>query len=182
MHTVKEKKFWSRVSRAGEPFCCWLWEGPVDPAGYGRCHRTFDGKREQLAHRIAFIYARGPIAAGREVDHLCRVKLCCNPAHLDVCERAENMLRTGYTGSGVEGPRLCRKGLHPLVGDNLVVRKHQNLCRACRNASEIAAYHRNHEARKAKARADAHRLYWRNPEKFRARSRKSANPTHEAIP
>lgn len=46
-----------------------------------------------LAHRFAFELERGPIPPGMQLDHVCRMKCCCNPAHLEIVTGAENMLR-----------------------------------------------------------------------------------------
>ena len=81
----REHAFWSQVDRSGGAGACWPWGGRTD-VGYGRQGATF-------AHRIAFIYARGPIPEGLDLDHLCRFRLCCNPAHLEPVTRAENVRR-----------------------------------------------------------------------------------------
>jgi hypothetical protein len=35
----------------------------------------------------------GPVPSGMELDHLCRVKACVNPDHLEPVTHAENMRR-----------------------------------------------------------------------------------------
>jgi hypothetical protein len=50
-------------------------------------------KRMQQAHRIAYEAFRGPIAAGLEIDHLCRNPRCCNPVHLEPVTHRENVRR-----------------------------------------------------------------------------------------
>lgn len=38
--------------------------------------------RAQMLHRFVWESVSGPIPEGHEVDHMCRVRACCNPAHL----------------------------------------------------------------------------------------------------
>jgi Holliday junction resolvase len=72
---------------------CWLWQkGTVD--GYGRCRR---GDQIVMAHRWYYEQAQGPIPEGLELDHLCRVRACVNPDHLEPVTREENIRRTTIT-------------------------------------------------------------------------------------
>lgn len=83
-------RFWAKVD-IDPPSGCWLWTGAVDEAtGYGRFW-TADGLG--YAHRIAHELFVGPIPAGLDIDHLCRVRRCVNPAHLEPVTRRENLLR-----------------------------------------------------------------------------------------
>jgi hypothetical protein len=69
---------------------CWEWQAGRNQLGYGH---TFWGGRRSYAHRLVFTLLAGPIASGRVLDHLCRNKPCCNPAHLEMVTRAENNRR-----------------------------------------------------------------------------------------
>ncbi len=69
---------------------CWLWRGRVAPNGYGTIGKEY-------AHRVSYERARGPIPPGMELDHLCRVRGCVNPNHLEVVTKSENAKR-GLTG------------------------------------------------------------------------------------
>ena len=68
---------------------CWLWTGAT-VRGYGQ---FWQGDRKILAHRFAYVNLVGLVPIGKELDHLCRVRCCCNPAHLEPVTRRENMLR-----------------------------------------------------------------------------------------
>jgi hypothetical protein len=48
-----------------------------------------------MAHRFAYESVHGPITPGLVIDHLCRVRLCVNPAHLEPVTPGENS-RRGY--------------------------------------------------------------------------------------
>lgn len=73
---------------------CWLWTGGLDPDGYCK----FKAPGEQFAYRWAYTFHVGPIPEGLELDHLCRVRSCANPWHLDpvtpgVNRRRANLIR-----------------------------------------------------------------------------------------
>ena len=92
------------------PGGCWLWTAGKDAAGYGKAYAE---KRYHMAHRLAYEAYRGPIGEGLELDHLCRVRACCNPAHLEPVTHQENT-RRGLAGipqrlAGI-ARTTCRKG------------------------------------------------------------------------
>lgn len=65
---------------------CWIWKGYVAKHGYGYQGRV-------PAHRAVYIEHRGVIPPGLDLDHLCRVRACVNPDHLEPVTRAENLRR-----------------------------------------------------------------------------------------
>jgi hypothetical protein len=67
---------------------CLLWTDSVDTDGRGRAY--VDG-REQLAHRVAWKAARGPIPDGLKVCHTCDIPSCINPNHLFLGTQLDNM-------------------------------------------------------------------------------------------
>lgn len=79
------ERFWARVDKSTGD--CWLWTGGRTADGYGTM--TFS------AHRMAFELARGPVPKNLELDHICKVRLCVNPAHLEPVTRSENLRRRG---------------------------------------------------------------------------------------
>ena len=109
---------------------CWLWTGATASGGrYGV--GTYE-KRTRPAHRIAVALHTGQLPPdGMDVDHLCRVTLCVNPAHLDVVEHRENVLR----GAGVQAFNArkthCIRG-HAFDAENTIRSGGARQCRACR--------------------------------------------------
>lgn len=67
-------------------------------------------------HRVSYEWMVGPIPKGHELDHLCRVRRCVNPHHLEPVTCSENKRRVRRFGPW-ELRRYCRRG-HALVGGN----------------------------------------------------------------
>lgn len=79
---------------AVQPDGCWHWIGSIDARGYGRVRRAPDGMTGvYFAHRATYYLLAGPIADGLTLDHLCTVKRCVNPAHLEPVSGGENSRR-----------------------------------------------------------------------------------------
>ena len=90
-----QERFWAKVRKTDG---CWLWTGSHNGLGYGTIRSV---GRKMYVHRYSYELLVGPIPAGLELDHLCRVPGCVNPDHLEPVTHAEN-LRRG---------RLARAGL-----------------------------------------------------------------------
>lgn len=69
---------------------CWLWAGSLTTGGYGQL--SIAGRLTQ-AHRLAYELYVGAIPEGFQIDHLCRVRHCVNPDHLEAVTQAENIRR-----------------------------------------------------------------------------------------
>ena len=85
-------RFWAKVRI--DPQNCWIWTGSANQKGYGQLYLKVNGKHRVIkAHRFAYESFFGPIPEGLELDHLCRVRQCVNPAHLDPITHVENLNR-----------------------------------------------------------------------------------------
>lgn len=69
---------------------CWLWTGSKNRGGYGQIKVA---KKTLRTHCLAYTLIKGPVPEGLYLDHLCRVKECCNPDHLEPVTCRENTLR-----------------------------------------------------------------------------------------
>lgn len=110
---------------------CWLWTSPGSAGGYGSFY--FRGK-QWLAHRAAYTILVGEIPAGLTIDHLCSVRSCVRPHHLEAVTLRENLRRADVWRRRSEAQKAlthCPNG-HPYSGDNLGLRKDgTRTCRAC---------------------------------------------------
>ena len=102
--------FWEHVSVRG-PVDCWPWLGVIN-RGYGyMTGRWPDGAPHAFrAHRIAYQALVGPIPDGLQLDHLCRNRSCCNPAHLEPVTGRTNVLRGDTVTARNAAKTHCARG------------------------------------------------------------------------
>ncbi len=72
---------------------CWIWTLARASNGYGLIGRGGHYGLKALVHRVAYEELVGPIPKGLTIDHLCRVRACCNPEHLEPVSMRENLMR-----------------------------------------------------------------------------------------
>lgn len=129
------EKFVERVPEGG----CWLWIGGLNADGYGLFCLS---KRKQVsAHRWIYKYLVGTIPVDKELDHLCRVRCCVNPAHLEPVFHRENVMR----GNGVAAKHAAKT--HCAYGHLLEYQPNTNrrFCRECSRASNKRSYWKRKE-------------------------------------
>jgi hypothetical protein len=153
MEAVLLPRFWSKVEVVGE---CWLWTG--NPAArYGQFHYEGEnGKQTQtLVRRLTFDLFNGSIDPDLTIDHLCRVKKCVNPAHLEQVPLDVNILRSDGAGAKNARATSCPRG-HALTGDNVLIRHKQRNCKLCLLAYQ-REWQRKDRAKRAAAKAESHK-------------------------
>jgi len=102
---------------------CWPWLLSVGSHGYGQ---GWDGTTVVLAHRLTWLAHFGIIPDDMTIDHLCRVRRCCNPSHLRLLTNEEN---GRLNGNFVK--THCKRG-HEFDSDNTYVdNKGHRRCREC---------------------------------------------------
>lgn len=153
------ERFRTKIVTSDEHPGCWIWTGPKTPANYGtyllsRKVAVSDADRHRVAHRYAYECLVGPIPKGLVIDHLCRVTLCVNPAHLEPVTVRENTNRGAGTGNALWDGRPTRSMMavaamnsakthcpygHPYDAENTRWEQRADgrwcrKCRECRNA------------------------------------------------
>ena len=101
---------------------CWLWTSHIQWQGYGRV--WWNGK-SRAAHRVVYQLLFGPIT-DETLDHLCRVRSCVNPAHLEPVSHAVNAGR----GKPIHQTH-CKRG-HEFNTTNTYHKNNKRQCRVCR--------------------------------------------------
>lgn len=133
----------ARVRREdrGHSTPCWIWQGALNYKGYGVGH---PGGKWSRIHRVTYVEYVGPIPDGLQIDHLCRVKACCNPDHLEAVTAGENLRRAwADRPRRPSKPRLftrprkngiithCKRG-HELTPENtMTAGSGKRACRIC---------------------------------------------------
>ena len=125
---------------------CLLWTGPVGRGGYGRM--KLDNGKTIAAHRFVLEYVKGePIPDGMEGGHVChdkavaegtcagagdegcRHRRCCNPDHLEVQTKSQNVMAQDHAERKVTH---CPRG-HEYTDENTIRTKNgKRKCRQCR--------------------------------------------------
>ena len=109
---------------------CWVWTAGCTPGGYS----TFRGVNSECTygHRFSYEYYIGPIPSNLEIDHLCRVRCCVNPDHLEAIPHQINCQR-GEVGIAGREKTHCPHG-HEYDEENTYIRPDNGfrICRSCR--------------------------------------------------
>ena len=128
--SIRPKGTGGKAVRSLQPTPCTLWEGNLNKNGYGRKWVTADDGRRVLryAHRLAWEEANGRRLGDDEtVDHLCGVRDCVNPLHLEAVSRVENSKRSDALVTH------CPRG-HEYTHENTYIHKGRwrtRMCRTC---------------------------------------------------
>jgi len=102
----------------------------LDRDGYGR-YKPAERQGISRAHQFAYIEWIGPIPVGLVVDHLCRNRACCNPAHLEPVTNRENLMRGDTAAARLAAQTHCIHG-HEFSKDNTYIKPEgTRACKAC---------------------------------------------------
>lgn len=67
---------------------CWLWLGHITPTGYSQFAKS--PRETKAGHRVSWELAGRTIPPGMQLDHVCQVRSCVNPAHLRAVTPRQN--------------------------------------------------------------------------------------------
>lgn len=139
------QRFAALVSPMPDANGCIVWIGATNGKnGYG-IFRGGDGRDARgsrkwvLAHRYAYEHrADGvlcTIPKGMTLDHLCRNRVCVNPAHLEPVTQRENTLRGEAPSARQARQTHCKNG-HEFTEANTKREGRKRRCRICTAARE----------------------------------------------
>lgn len=144
------QRFWDKVQVVESG--CWEWTG-WDVHGYGM-YRHFG--RDQRAHRVAYEVLVQQIPYGLECDHLCRVRRCVNPAHVEAVTHKENVRRAPRV-TYREDNQSCKAGRHKITRDSVYLDSRGRYhCRGCKGESNTRYRDANRDKIQALGRARYH--------------------------
>ena len=123
---------------------CWLWQKSKNHDGYG--WTSLNNKTHQ-AHRLVYRLLCGEPLPELVCDHLCSVRHCVNPAHIELVTPGENIRRSPVTPSGRDRCLQCG-GEFQLVGKS----KPQRRCKPCEKKRKLQYRTENKERLDAKQR------------------------------
>jgi hypothetical protein len=125
-----EERIWAKVEKTAT---CWLWRAGLTTGGYAMICRSGEGGKPVLVHRWMYEHFTGPIAPGLQLDHLCRVRRCVNPAHLEVVTPQENNRRSESPSAKNAVKTHCKHG-HEFTTENTYLDSEgSRLCRLCQS-------------------------------------------------
>lgn len=109
---------------------CHIFAGNITNKGYGR---TSIKKKHILVHVYVWLKHHGMITDGKEIDHQCHVRSCCNINHLREVTHQVNMTENceGMRWQQMKAKTHCAQG-HPFDEGNTYRNKNKRFCRKCR--------------------------------------------------
>lgn len=127
LNTKEKARIFSKISITSNG--CWEYRNAIRD-GYGRIY--FKGRRYQ-AHRFFYELQHGEIPKfnnqGKEIDHLCRNRLCVNTSHLELVDKRTNTIRGRSPSSLNREKKVCPKG-HSYI-QRFVKGRPVRVCKIC---------------------------------------------------
>lgn len=126
-----EARIWQKIDQTES---CWLWTAARGGGGYGII--SVDGHMRP-AHRVLYELVVGPIPEGLQLDHLCRVRHCVNPGHLEPVTARENTLRGDTIPARCSARSHCINGHAFTEANTYRTREGWRACRACWSVRQV---------------------------------------------
>jgi HNH endonuclease len=124
------RRIWARVSKPNGEAGCWLYPA-TEKDGYARIHAQ---GHVVVAHRLFYSVLVGPVPSDLTLDHLCRVRNCVNPAHIEPVPHKENVQR-GNAGLLHRIKTHCRNGHEYNESNTYRAPDGSRNCRICNGAA-----------------------------------------------
>lgn len=117
---------------------CWVWQGYLSEAGYGKFGIKRNGKLViALAHRWLYeIFNDVRLERSQVCDHLCRNRACVNPKHIEIVTDQINILR-GEGRPAINARKTHCKYGHEFTKDNTMYRPSQPGTRECKTCHKL---------------------------------------------
>lgn len=124
---------------------CWIWLLSVGSHGYGN---AFIHGTSRVAHRVSYAAFVGELLPKMVIDHLCKVRRCVNPEHLEQVTQRTNIYRTDNAGILVAAKNNAKKthcpSGHKYTDKSVYMYRGSRICRPCHKR------HSRNYARKAR--------------------------------
>jgi hypothetical protein len=135
-----------------EHWSCWIYAGYIDVKGYGVVY-SWDGKKElrYKAHRVMYENIIGTIPGELPLDHLCRVRACINPTHLEPVTLKENILRGEGLAAINARKTHCKRGHEFSLPNTIRDSRGNRSCRICARSTWRVYAQRKRDEKKIKA-------------------------------
>jgi HNH endonuclease len=130
--TAQRERLFSRlvIDSSG----CLLWTGNLDKYGYGRIQvgsRINGTNRMLTAYQVMYALFVGPVPDGLELDHLCRVRRCAAPDHLEPVTHRANLLRGNTLNARHSAATHCPQNHEYDLLNTYFTAEGWRSCRAC---------------------------------------------------
>lgn len=135
------ERAWTKIMFNPESDCL-LWMGALSDYGYPIMTvgiRADGSRRATRVHRLFYEHYKGPIPPGKEPDHLCRVRCCVNPEHMEAVTRRENTLRGIGPAAQYAKRTRCNHG-HEFTLENTLRHHGNRYCRICAHEYDRKRY------------------------------------------
>lgn len=157
-HPPLVERFWRKVNKNGpvpeyrpDLGPCWLWTAGMARGGYGKFTVTKNGKKTHpVAHRVSYEWLVGSVPEDLQLDHLCRVRHCVNPRHLEPVTGRENVIR-GIGFAAVNAVKTHCPAGHEYTPTNMRQAGRRRVCVECSRQASREYYQRNPKPRKPRA-------------------------------
>jgi hypothetical protein len=134
-----EERFWGKVDKTPT---CWLWTAAKVSRGYGIITGGSPAFKQLSAHRVSYELANGLIPEGLVIDHLCRVKACVKPTHLEAVPQSVNVARGDSPMLTAQRNRqkaklVCKRNHELTLANTYTYPDGGRECRECRRLNRI---------------------------------------------